>query len=231
MWEQRRASHPLRRALALLDACWPAKSAWSAAPIGQRDSRLLDLRETLFGPQLQTVTRCPNCTAQLEANFMVADIREPLGTTPSEMFKLRTGGYVVEYRLPNSEDLLAVSSFENVSNAREQLLRRCIASIRRPSRRRAPDQLPAEVIDALEADMARHDPAADTQIALRCPACGHEWQASFDVVSYLWDELEDWAQRTLADVHLLARAYGWTEGEILSLSPTRRQQYVEMVRA
>jgi len=44
-------------------------------------------------------------------------------------------------------------------------------------------------------------------------------------------EARDWAQRILADVNVLARAYGWSEREILSLSPTRRRHYLELVQS
>jgi hypothetical protein len=37
------------------------------------------------------------------------------------------------------------------------------------------------------------------------------------------------ARSLLAEVHSLARAYGWTESEILALSPQRRSTYLEMV--
>ena len=77
--------------------------------------------------------------------------------------------------------------------------------------------------------MARHDPDADVSIAFECPACGAAWLSRFDIVSYFWGELDDWAQRLLAEVHALARAYGWSEAAILALSPTRRRFYLEMV--
>ena len=43
--------------------------------------------------------------------------------------------------------------------------------------------------------------------------------------------MEAHARRLLLDVHQLASAYGWSEMEILSLSATRRNAYLEMVRA
>jgi len=66
---------------------------------------------------------------------------------------------------------------------------------------------------------------------LTCPACGHAFRVSFDIVSYFWSEVEDWAHRVLVDIHTLAAAYGWSERQILALSPMRRQLYVDMVRA
>ena len=79
--------------------------------------------------------------------------------------------------------------------------------------------------------MAEADPLADIQLDLTCPSCERRWRAVFDIVSFLWTEIEVWAWRTLSDVHTLARAYGWSERDILTLSPTRRQFYLEMVGA
>jgi hypothetical protein len=51
----------------------------------------------------------------------------------------------------------------------------------------------------------------------------------FDVGSFVWTEFSVWAQKRLEEVHLLASAYGWSEAEILELSPVRRRYYVEAV--
>jgi hypothetical protein len=39
------------------------------------------------------------------------------------------------------------------------------------------------------------------------------------------------AERVLLDVHALARAYGWTESEVLRLTPARRSAYLQMAAA
>jgi hypothetical protein len=77
--------------------------------------------------------------------------------------------------------------------------------------------------------MADCDPRANIELALECPACGHNWEALFDVVSFFWKEIEAWSRRVLGEVHALASAYGWTEREILALSPWRREFYLQMV--
>ena len=61
-----------------------------------------------------------------------------------------------------------------------------------------------------------------------CPACGHDASITFDVVSYLWNEIDEWAKRVLVEVHVLAAAYGWSERDVLALSPRRRRLYLEM---
>jgi hypothetical protein len=42
-------------------------------------------------------------------------------------------------------------------------------------------------------------------------------------------ELNAAATRLLHDVHTLASAYGWSEGDILAMSEARRARYVAMV--
>jgi len=73
------------------------------------------------------------------------------------------------------------------------------------------------------------DPQADVRLDLTCTACGHHWESIFDIATYFWREIDDWAQRMLRDVHILAMAYSWSEADILSMSAWRRQAYLQMV--
>jgi hypothetical protein len=66
---------------------------------------------------------------------------------------------------------------------------------------------------------------------VRCEACGHEGSAQLDAGELLWDEIDARAHALLGEVHQLARAYGWTESEILGLSAARRAAYLSMAVA
>jgi hypothetical protein len=44
----------------------------------------------------------------------------------------------------------------------------------------------------------------------------------------LWQKVQLAAERLLLDIDTLARAYGWTESDVLRLSPVRRAAYVQM---
>lgn len=81
------------------------------------------------------------------------------------------------------------------------------------------EQMPETALQAMVQEMDHVDPQSNLEINLTCPACGHCWAALFDIVSFLWAEINNWAERTLRTVHLLARAYGWREADILALSP------------
>ena len=52
-----------------------------------------------------------------------------------------------------------------------------------------------------------------------------------DVGEALTAELQRAAERTLIEVDALARADGWTEAEVLQLSPVRRAAYLQLVEA
>src|SRR5262249_5963021 len=94
-----------------------------------------------------------------------------------------------------------------------------------------PATLPAEMLEAVEARMAEADPQADVRLALTCPACGHAWDATFDIADFFWAELEAWADRMLRDVPTPARTYGWPEPDIPAMSPRRRNRYLELIGA
>ena len=78
---------------------------------------------------------------------------------------------------------------------------------------------------AVEA-LAESDPGAQTALRVRCP-CGSEWVGELDIRTVVWSDLTDWVGRTLTEVHQLARAYGWSEAEILAMSGWRRRWYLE----
>ncbi len=236
VWEAG-AEQPLaRRALLLLSAARPdtAYDAWAETPLGRRDAELLRLRTELFGPRLVSVAACPNCQGQLQLTFDAAN----LGVSPAlvapgagvEVQTLARPPYTLRYRLPNSTDVLAAGQCESVEAARALLVQRCLQSVELDQAAVTPDELPAEVVDALAVQMAQADPQADLQVDVNCPACGKEWVTMLDVAAYLWAEIDRWARRMLRDVHTLASAYGWSEADILSLSAARRQAYLDLIR-
>jgi hypothetical protein len=237
IWERGLSQSPLQRALVLLAAAYPESSpeALSALPIGQRDNRLISLREVTFGPKLQSLATCPACYERLELNFEVADLRtvrsspgDEITDEPGETFSLSVDSFDLTFRLPNSQDLAMVSK-ETVGDYHSELLGRCLIEAKKNGKQVAVAQLPEKVVEAIENRMAAADPQANLQIDLTCPVCEHRWQAAFDIFSFLWAEIDTWAQRILRDVHVLASNYGWHEQDILAMNPLRRQIYLEMI--
>ena len=233
VWEQARSQAPVQRALTLLALAVPAESAAGLArySIGRRDQALLGLRERLFGPRLTGAAKCPACGEAVEVDFSVADIRTDIAADPDQLHELRVDGYEVRFRLPVCDDLAALDPQAEAPAKKSALLRRCVTEARLNGTACTAEPLPATVTTALSGRMAELDSQGDIQFTLTCPKCGHGWTAPLDIGSYLWGEIHAWAGRMLRDVHALASAYGWREADILSLSPSRRQAYLEMIRS
>lgn len=229
IWEAGQDIAPWARALLLLRAAQPDMdtAALESLPVGERDARLIDLRALIFGNSLSSLARCPECGEQLELSFSVQDVQVD-GPPDTTGFSLRRDGWVIGYRLPSTADFRSLSVGPDAPRA---LLAACIGGISRHGKDVPFADLDAETIDMVVADMAEADPRADLKAAMRCPSCAAQWSARFDIVAYLWEELGAWVRRLLADVHVLARHYGWREDDVLALSPWRRQHYIGLVRS
>ena len=238
VWERGLNQTPIQRSLALLAIACPEISPEELAKlsIGQRDARLLVLREWTFGSQLVSVTDCPHCGDRLELTFNVADIKVSPETELGEVLSLKVDKWEVQFRLPNSLDLLSLTSpqspsqsdSEAIALARNQLLQRCLLRVCHEGKEPT-EPLPSLMDDRIVEQMALADPQADVQLALNCPACGHQWQSVFDIMSFFWSEIDAWTYGILREVHELASAYSWRESDILAMSPQKRQIYLSMV--
>lgn len=228
IWEAGQTSAPWARAMLLLGAALPDEdgTALEQLPVGERDARLVDLRALIFGDTLTSLARCPECGEQLELSFSVRDVLVP-GPADTTEFRLKRGKLVITYRCPSSADFRALPLGPGAPRA---LLSACIADIQRDGAPLGLDDLDPDTVAAVGDAMAEADPRADLRAAMQCPSCSAEWCARFDIVAYLWEELGAWVRQLLADVHVLARSYGWREEDVLALSPWRRRYYINLVR-
>lgn len=235
VWETAYSASPAERALGLLAAVWPEydRSHWRGLCLGDRDACLLLLQKSLFGGRLRAVSACPACGDRLETDFDAGEVC-PLPAqmpSPREPLLLKHRDYRIYFRPPCSDDIEALDDSAEQDESVGLLLQRCIVSAHCGREALAAAQLPASLRRRLIAAMADHDPLADLQLAVECPSCRHAWSASLDVAGYLWEELDDWAQDLLAEVHVLARNYAWSERDILAMAPARRRFYLDMVQA
>jgi hypothetical protein len=230
VWELGLAQGLVERALTLLAAACDARpDALAGVTIGQRDSGLLTLREWTFGSQMSGVLTCPGCGQRLELTLDVAEVRAEGPPDAGRAASLATEGYDVQFRPPDSTDLAVAARTSDPMRLRELLLERCLLAVYHNGEPVSAGELPPEIVDAVAEAISQADPQADVDLAVSCASCGHSWRAVFDIVSFFWGEIDAWACRLLREVHTLASAYRWAERDILALSPTRRQLYLEMV--
>jgi hypothetical protein len=218
-WEQGLQLPALERPFALLAVSGRQDAV--GLSIGRRDAELLALREETFGSRVESVVDCAACGEALELSFDTAELERGSDALP-ESHVLVVGGAEVRFRLPTTDDLTTVSASDDVDVARETLLERCVLE---PPAMELNEAAQQSVVER----MAELDPLATVELQLLCPACGAVGPAAFDIASFLWAELDTAARSALDDVHTLASAYGWSEEEILALSPARRRVYLEFV--
>lgn len=223
LWEQAAGLDRWRRDDALLaSAQEPLQSTPMA--LGARNLALLSLRNAHFDRTWPLVSRCPACATPCEFEVDSLDLARELDQ-PAAPGTVEWAGRPVHARPPTVEDLAAIALAHDVPGARRMLLARCLSDDADL------EQADDDTLERLGQCLERLDPAASIGFTLVCPACSHAWTARIDVGEALWTEVRRAAERRLLEVDALARVYGWTEADVLRLSPTRRTAYLQLVEA
>jgi len=229
LWEGAAAAPPAERAEILLAFQCEAQ----ISSLGGRNAALVALRRRLFGGMQPLRCNCTACGAVAEFTIDCAALEQALLPSPgaNEPQRLDAGGYRIEFRMPDLTDLRR--AFHACSDSDEfvaLLLDSCVLRCEREDgRQSAPRDLPTLVAEALSRRMEELEPGASVGFDVACPECGAQWTAPMDVGEVLWAEVQSHAERILLEVDALARAYGWTEPEVLALSPSRRTAYLQLV--
>lgn len=222
VWEQAQRGSVAQRSLVLLSHALPERDRASLAglDLAQRDWHLLRLRRRWFGAALAGCAECPACSAQMEVDVDAAAIE---GECPGEAppFVAENGR---RFRLPTIGDLIAVGGTADADAAARRLLARCCLDESTTS------DLPA-TYDEIDSGLASIAEDRAIAIVLACPDCGETSHHRLDPADFLWAELSSAAAELIEDVHLLARAYGWPERDILAMSSARRRAYLNRVDA
>jgi hypothetical protein len=237
VWELGERRGNVERGLAMLRIAYPelGPDAPLDMTIGNRDARLLDIRQATFGNEVSSIAACPSCGECVEFEFSIDDVRvaiaDEMPTEAGRESSTHCVGFAVRFRPATSRDLFASRTAGGLASARRSIVRHCVLEARRGGAPCSVDELPAEVVDAIADGMRRADPQADARVDLTCPACAHDWADRFDVVSFVWSEFRELASRLFREVHVLARHYGWNEDAILQLSTARRRAYLELAQS
>lgn len=230
-WGQHRPTH--ERAVGLLATVHRDRTPDSLAglPLGARDGLLLEFFRDNVGPELQIEVRCPDCGDRTEMTAPCADLL--LGPAsldpPQEPVVLEIDDLTLVLRLPTTNDL--ASAWDGVGVSRGAVLSRCLLQVARGAEETLGDALTDEERARAHAALLEADPQADLQFRLQClvEECGRRWVATLDVAEFVWAAIERRMRALAVEVHALARAYGWTEAEVLALGPGRRELYLRMV--
>jgi hypothetical protein len=222
LWERGAARDPLDRSAMMVAVARPelSSSAILELPLGIVTASLLALRTATFGDRIASHVDCERCGERLAFTLDARTLLQSAADDDALPKVVDVAGLRV--RAPCLRDLAAVADEQDIDRAARSLLARCTSST-------DCDGVSDDVLRAAEDALEALDPNADVTIVLRCEACGHNGTAQLDPGVLLWDEIEASAHALLRDVHVLARAYGWSEAAILGLGTTRRARYLAMV--
>lgn len=223
LWEAGRDRDPIDRGLRALAVALPDVDV-ASRPVGWRTLALLRLRGATFGPRLAACADCPACGSAMAFDVDLAALLEALPEPPERAAQEPVfDAHGAAWRLPNSRDQAQAAQAIDPRAALDVLLRACRVDAPRDA------LLPqGAALDDIEARMEALDPAANIDLSLRCADCAHEWAVALDADACMWDAISACARGLLLDVHRLARAYGWTEPQVLALGPARRAAYLDL---
>lgn len=213
LWDQGAGRHPLDRAVGLIAACDGMTPGQAAdLTIDSRDRALYGIASRLFGDRISLIATCAECSAETELTFRASDaLAVP---EPADRIALADG--VAWFRLPTSRDLAAALA---APSPEEALLDRVLID----------GDNSTELRSAASAALSQEAGLTDLELAHRCDRCGTEGTTPFDVLDYLWRRIVAEARRLLREVHVIARAYGWSNEAIIALSPARRAAHIAMI--
>lgn len=190
-----------------------------------------------FEDRIESEVACEACgesseitfsLAALVASVMPSDESKPgesvAGPDTSGTYSLADG---IRFRLPNSEDQRAVVGLRP-DQRRVALLRRCILEHGDGEHRTASD-FSKDMLDRVEAAMAKVGPTLDLNIPVTCHECGFVLDMRFDIQHFLLAAFTHEARFLVREIHYLASTYGWSLREILDLTRDDRRAFVGLV--
>ena len=82
---------------------------------------------------------------------------------------------------------------------------------------------------AISASISAMDPLVDFSVSCHCPACGAPNEVAIDLEMLALERLAARQTALLYEVHRFASFYGWTESDVLAVSPSRRARYLRLI--
>jgi hypothetical protein len=219
-WEAASAVPPAARIAVLVHRAELAKDLDAALdmPLGEAAAMAARVHSAAFGDFVDGILHCEGCGEELDVTVPLAELSSNGGATTAE-----AAGFVV--RAPTVRDLVAAGETEDPSRA---LMTTCVRDAAHEPV--DPGELDAEQIAELDAAAESLAGAAGLVLRSRCPTCGEDATSPLDIGALLWEQVERSAHALLTEVAELGAAFGWSEADVLALSPLRRRAYLELAR-
>jgi hypothetical protein len=165
---------------------------------------------------LDQAVRCPGCREELEVSLPVTRLLDLARSAEDQSeIVVDTRDGPVRLRRPRGSDQRAWRQREHDDAEAGVLASLVVAG-------------PTTDRSALDAALAEFDPLTCFALDVTCPCCGARSDIPIDLEASLLVELARVQARTIRDVAALARRYGWSEAEVLTVPPWRRRIYLDL---
>jgi hypothetical protein len=209
-----------RAALRLLERLFEPGADPRELTAPERDRVLAEVYVRNYGDRIQSEPRCGKCGVKFDVDFRLSELVESTWpTAPPRRLDIDEVRYL---RVPNGGDELAVRGLPG-SGALEALAARCTRA--RTSDSPSSSPIPVAEMSTLLEQTA---PVLDLELGAGCPECLAHNDLGFRIQSYLLQRLLAERRQLPRQLDRLARAYGWSATEILSLPRTTRMELVEL---
>jgi hypothetical protein len=209
----------------------PTLEAVQSLSVGDREALLLHVHRLNFGENLSCVLSCPACAEKLNIDMQVADLLLPPNESLGYWYRAPLPGsdLLATFRLPTGADQEAVAALaaHDASAASLVLVERCLHSL---SRAGVAVEVPAEdIVTGMAQLMSERDPQAELIFNSVCPECGHQFDALLDMGQYVAEEINHRLQYLYREVHVLAWHYHWSESDVMQMTRSHRQIYLDLL--
>jgi hypothetical protein len=192
-----------------------------ALTIADYDRLLAAVFEALYGDQVEARTQCTACSEPLEISLSLSALA---AAAPDIEIELAGPDESGTFALPDGRRIRAPT----VGDVERAVRSGDVAALRRACVVEGDADADPESLDAaLEAAA----PALTRDVAATCPHCAASQAVRFDLANFLIASLARERPFLLREMHLLARAYGWSLTEILSLSRDDRRALARLCEA
>lgn len=202
--------------------------------VGDRERLILAMCIMTNGDDSELVARCPSKTCGAMAEVPVR-LSEFLWSEPRTVSEFRNelitvgpgGNWTLIIRPLTGADQEKACLGE--PEAARVLMRDCVLELTDPAGHAVEARnMPSEIEPALSNALSELDPAAEAVTSIFCPSCGTKINAMLDGISLLRSFL---AGSLYAEVYRMARAYHWSEADILALPFRRRKRYLAIAES
>lgn len=209
-----------RAALRLLERLFEAGADPRELTAPERDRVLAEVYVRNYGDRIQSEPHCAKCGVRFDVDFRLSELVE--STWPTAPPRRLDIDDLRCLRVPNGCDELAVRGLAG-NDALEALAARC--TVARTSGSQSTPPIPVADMSTLLEQTA---PVLDLELGANCPDCSAHNDLGFRIQSYLLQRLLAERRQLPGQLDRLARAYGWSATEILSLPRTTRMELVEL---